>query len=122
MDFLEQIDTLYIKFGLMIVILIGHFIVTRQNNIKLLLQYHVYAYGIIILLLSLSIPHVFSSFPQDISDLENKKRLLYHLQRNNEALSQTTQAIREMCLVTFLVLVSVISKIIKLFKIEKSVE
>ena len=122
MDFLEQIDTLYIKFGLMIVILIGHFIVARQNNIKFLLQYHVYAYGIIILLLSLSIPHVFSGYPQDISDLENKKRLLYHLQRNNEALSQTTQAIREICLVTFLVLVSVISKIIKLFKIEKSVE
>ena len=122
MDFLEQIDTLYIKFGLMIVFLIGHFIVARQNNIKLTLQYHLYTYGIIILLVSLSIPHVFSGYPQDITDLENKKRLLYHLQRNNEALSQTTQAIREMCFVTFLFLVSVISKIIKIFKIEKSVE
>ena len=122
MDFLEQIDTLYIKFGLMIVILIGHFIVARQNNIKLSLQYYLYAYGIIILLLSLSIPHVFSGYPQDISDLENKKRLLYHLQRNNEALSQTTQAIREMAFITFLLLVSVISKIIKYVKIDKSVD
>ena len=122
MNFLEQIDTLYIKFGIIIIIIIGQIIVSRQNNLKLSLQYHLYAYGIVMMLFFISIPHVFSGYPQDISDLENKKRLLYHLQRNNEALSQTTQAIREMCLITFLLLVSVISKIIKHFKIDKSVE
>lgn len=105
----------------MIVFAIGYFIVARQNNLKWTLQYHLYSYGIMMLLLAISIPHVFPGYPNDISDLENKKRLLYHLQRNSEALHQTTEAIREMVLITFLLLFSLISKIIKHFKIDKSI-
>lgn len=121
MDFIGRMDTLYIKLGLLIVFVIGYFIVARQNNLKWTLQYQLYSYGIMMLLLAISIPHVFPGYPYDISDLENKKRLLYHLQRNSEALCQTTEAIREMCFITFLFLVSVISKIIKRFKIDKSI-
>lgn len=121
MDFLGRMDTLYIKLGLMIVFAIGYFIVARQNNLKLKLQYFVYSYAIVIFLLSLTIPHVFTGFPQDISDLDNKKRLLYHLQRNNEAIVKTTEAIRDMVFITFIMLISSISNIVKYLKIGKSV-
>ena len=122
MKFLQQIDTFYIQIALIIVFVIGHFIVKRKKDLKLTLQYHLWFYGIIMLLLSLSIPHIFSGYPYDISDLENKKRLLYHLQTNNEAIVKTTEAFRTMAFITFLFLVSVISKIVKRLKIDNSVE
>ena len=122
MEFLEQLDRFYIHFGLLLVFAIGYFFVQRKNNFKLMLHYLLFVYGIAILLLSLTIPHVFSGFPYDVSDLENKKRLLYHLQRNNEALVQTTQAFRELIFITFLILVTVIAKIIKHFKIDNSAQ
>ena len=74
------------------------------------------------LLLSISIPHVFSGYPYDISDLENKKRLLYHLQKNNEAVVKTTESIRMMGFITFIFLLSSISNIVKYLKLDKSVE
>jgi hypothetical protein len=83
MEFFEQLDRFYIQFGLLLVFAIGYFFVQRKNNFKLMLHYLLFVYGIAIMLLSLTIPHVFSGFPYDVSDLENKKRLLYHLQRNN---------------------------------------
>jgi hypothetical protein len=122
MEFFEQLDRFYIQFGLLLVFAIGYFFVQRKNNFKLMLHYLLFVYGIAILLLSLTIPHVFSGFPYDVSDLENKKRLLYHLQRNNEALVQTTEAFRELVFITFMILVTVIAKIIKHFKIDNSVE
>jgi len=122
MEFLEQLDRFYIQFGLLLVFAIGYFFVQRKNNFKLMLHYLLFVYGIAIMLLSLTIPHVFSGFPYDVSDLENKKRLLYHLQRNNEALVQTTEAFRELVFITFTILVTVIAKIIKHFKIDKSAE
>ncbi|WP_298395610.1 hypothetical protein [Flavobacterium sp.] len=122
MNFLFELDTFNIKIGFLIIFIIGYLIIHRKNNLKLTLQYVLYSYGIAILLLSLSIPHIFSGFPNDISELENKKRLLYHLQRNNEALVETTQAFRDLVFITFLVLVAIISKIIKHFKLENSAE
>ncbi|MFZ4672352.1 MAG: hypothetical protein ACOYLT_10100 [Flavobacterium sp.] len=122
MEFFEQLDRFYIQFGLLLVFAIGYFFVQRKNNFKLMLHYLLFVYGIAIMLLSLTIPHVFSGFPYDVSDLENKKRLLYHLQRNNEALVQTTEAFRELVFITFMILVTVIAKIIKHFKIDNSVE
>lgn len=122
MEFFEQLDRFYIQFGLLLVFAIGYFFVQRKNNFKLMLHYLLFVYGIAILLLSLTIPHVFSGFPYDVSDLENKKRLLYHLQRNNEALVQNTEAFRELVFITFMILVTVIAKIIKHFKIDNSVE
>lgn len=122
MNFLVGIDTFYIKIAFLIIFIIGYLIIQKKNNLKLNLQYVLYSYGIAILLLSLSIPHVFSGFPLDVSDLENKKKLLYHLQRNNEALVETTQAFRDLVFITFLFLVVIISKIIKHFKLENSAE
>ena len=120
MNFLVELDKVYIKIGFLIIFIIGYLIIQRINNLKLTLQYVLYSYGIAILLLSLSIPHVFSGFPYDVSDLENKKRLLYHLQKNNDALVETTQAFRDLVFVTFLFLVAIISKIIKYLKLENS--
>jgi hypothetical protein len=122
MKFLQYIDTFYIQIALIIVFIIGHFIVKRKKDLKLTLQYHLWFYGIIMLLLSLSIPHVFSGYPYDISDLENKKRLLYHLQKNNEAVVKTTESIRMMGFITFIFLLSSISNIVKYLKLDKSVE
>lgn len=122
MKFLQYIDTFYIQIALIIVFIIGHFIVKRKKDLKLTLQYHFWFYGIIMLLLSISIPHVFSGYPYDISDLENKKRLLYHLQKNNEAVVKTTESIRMMGFITFIFLLSSISNIVKYLKLDKSVE
>lgn len=122
MSFLAEPDKFYIKIGVLIIFVIGYFIIQKKNNLKLTLQYVLYSYGIAILLLSLAIPHIFSGFPHDVSDLENKKKLLYHLQRNNDALAETTQAFRDLVFITFLFLVAIISKIIKHFKLENSAE
>lgn len=118
MNFLVEIDKFYLKIGSLIIFIIGYLIIQRKNNLKLTLQYVLFSYGIAILLLSLSIPHIFSGFPNDISDLENKKRLLYHLKKNNDALVETTQAVRDLVFITFLFLVAIVSKIIKYFKLE----
>ena len=122
MKFLEQIDEFYLKMGFLVIFLIGHFIVQRKNDLKLTLYYRLYSYGIAILLLSTKIPYVSHGFPYDISDLENKTKLLNYLQENNEDLYQTTRAIREIVFVNFLFLMSIIGLIIKLYKIDKSLE
>ena len=120
MSFLAEPDEFYVKIGFLIVFVIGYLIIQKTNNLKLTLQYVLYSYGIAILLLSLTISHVFSGFPQDVSDLEDKKKLLYHLQRNTDALVEITEAFRDLVLITFLFFVAIISKIIKYFKLENS--
>lgn len=122
MDFIEHVDAFYIKISLLAFFVIGYYIVARKNNLKLTLQYLLYSYGIAILLLSTSIPFVFPGYPDDISALENKKMLLYHLHKNNDVLCQVTEVIRDMALITFMLIVIVISKIIKHLKVEKSAE
>ena len=122
MNFLEKLDTFYLKIGLLLVFFVGYLIIQRKKNLKLTLQYLLLSYGIAILLISCSIRHISPGYPYEISDLENKKRLLYHLQKNNEALVQMTEAFRDMAFLTFIFLTSIISKIIKNFKIDNSVE
>lgn len=122
MEFLENANKFYIEIGLLIVFLIGNFIVTRKDNLKLTLQYYLYSYAIAILLLATSIPYVYPGFPDTISDLENKKMLLHHLHKNSEALAETREVITQMAFLTFILMVSVVSKIIKNFKLDKSVE
>ena len=122
MEFLEKLDTFYLKIGLLLVFVVGYLIIQRKKNLKLTLQYLLLSYGIAILLISCSIRHISPGYPYEISDLENKKRLLYHLQKNNEALVQMTEAFRDMAFLTFIFLTSIISKIIKNFKIDNSVE
>ncbi|MBV2196205.1 MAG: hypothetical protein KUL78_06850 [Flavobacterium sp.] len=120
MSFFAELDKFYIKIGFLIIVVIGYLIIQKKNNLKLTLQYVLYSYGIAILLLSLTISHIFPGFPQDVSDLEDKKKLLYHLQRNTDALVEITEAFRDLVLITFLFLVAIISKIIKYFKLENS--
>jgi hypothetical protein len=122
MKFLEQIDSIYSEYSFLLIFLIGHFIVQRKNDLKLTLYYRLYSYGIAILLLSTKIPYISHGFPYDISDLENKKRLLNYLQENNEALYQTTSAIRDIVFITFLFSFLIIEPIIKQYKIDKSLE
>ena len=122
MDFLQKADQFYIEIGLLIIFIIGYLIIKRKNNLKLMLQYCTYSYGFAILMLSFTIRHIFSGYPYDISDLENKKMLLHHLKKNNEALIQLTDAFRDMAFLTFFLLILIISKIIKHFKIDDSVE
>ncbi|MGV9002451.1 hypothetical protein [Flavobacterium sp.] len=119
MDFIQNIDSGYLAFGLFIVFLIGHFIVQREKSIKLTLQYRLISYVIVIGFITLSIPHVFPGWFKDVSDLETKK-LLYHLKRNHEALVKTTEAIRTIFFVTLIFAFSVILPIIKHFKLEKA--
>jgi len=122
MDFLEQMDSFYIKIGYIVVFLIGYFIVKQRKDLESTIKYCVYFYGIAMLSLAISIPHIFPGNLQDISDLENKKRMLYFLQRNNEAIVETTEAIRDMALITFFMITSVVSMMIKLFKQKKTVQ
>ncbi len=122
MNFLEKLDTFYLKIGLLLVFVVGYLIIQRKKNLKLTLQYLLLSYGIAILLISCSIRHISPGYPYEISDLENKKRLLYHLQKNNEALVQMTEAFRDMAFLTFIFLTAIISKIIKNFKIDNSAE
>ncbi|MGL2962736.1 hypothetical protein ACSVH2_02815 [Flavobacterium sp. RSB2_4_14] len=122
MDFLEGLDSFYLKIGLLIIFFIGYLIIQRKKDLKFTLQYLLLSYGIGILLISTSIIHIFPGYPYEISDLENKKRLLYHLQKNNEALAQMTEAFRDMAFLTFIMFTTIISKIIKHFKIDDSVE
>ena len=119
MDFIQNIDSLYLTFGLLIVFLIGDFIVQSTKSIKLTLQYRLISYVIAIGFITLSIPHVFPGWFEDVSDLETKK-LLYHLKRNHEALVKTTEAIRTIFFVTLIFAFSVILPIIKHFKLEKA--
>lgn len=122
MKFVENIDTYHIEIGLLIVFAVGYLIIKRKNDLKLTLQYFLFSYGIAILLLSFTIRHVYSGYPYDISDLENKKMLLTHLQKNNEALVQVTDAFRDMAFLTFMFLIFIISKVIHHFKIDSTVE
>jgi hypothetical protein len=122
MDFLENIDKLYISLVIGIVYIIGEIIVQRKKSLKLTLKYRLTFYVIVIGIITISIPHVFLGFPYDISDLENKKMILYHLQTNNEALVRMTEAFREMFFITNIFAFSIIMPIIKYLKIDKTIE
>ncbi|WP_374551608.1 hypothetical protein [Flavobacterium sp.] len=112
----EEDYSFYIEIGLFIVFLVGYVLIERKKNFKLTLQYILYSYGVAMLLLCLKIPHVFSGFPYDISDIDNKKRLLLHLKKNNEVLMQTTETFRTMGFITFALLGIINFRIIKNLK------
>jgi len=103
-----------------VVFVIGYYFVQRMNDLKLTLQYLLYSYGIAILSLTITIPNVFQGYPFVISDLENKKTLLYHLQKNNDALADSIDTMKQIAFLTFSFLTAIISKIIKHYKLEDS--
>ena len=118
MEFLEGIDTLYYYIFFGIIFLIGRTIVEKKDDLKLSLKYYLYSYGVMMLLFYISLPHV---FPGSITDLKSKM-LLYYLQKNNDALAQTTEIVRMMAFMTFIFISMIIGKIINHLKIEKSVK
>ena len=61
-------------------------------------------------------------FPEDVSDIESKEKLLKYLQDYNQAIVKTTEAVHWMIFITTFWLISIISSIIKHFKLDKSVE
>ncbi len=120
MEFLESIDKRYYYIFFGIIFIIGHFIVQRKDDLKLSLKYYLFSYGIVILLFSSSLPYVFRGYPHNVSDLDDKKMLLYHLQENNDALAETIRAVRKMASITFVFIVVIIINVIRHLKIEKS--
>lgn len=61
-------------------------------------------------------------YPAAIDDIENKQKLLKYLQDCNYATVRTTEVVHWMIFITFFWFVSIISSIIKHFKIDNSVE
>lgn len=122
MESLESIDKLYYVLGFGILTFIGYKIIEKKKSFKLMLQYQVCVYGTAMYLLSLTIPNVFSGFPYELSDLENKKMVFHHLQKSNAALADLIDAVRNMVFITVLFFLSIIIKIIKNFKIEQTAD
>ena len=126
MEFLEEVDSTYVVIALAVVFLIGHFIVQRQNSLKLTLQYRLIFYGLVMVILLFHLPITPSlstfGYPMDISDVANNKKLLKYLQEYNEAIVKTTEVVNWMIFITVFWFVSIISSMIKHFKLEKSPE
>jgi len=126
MDFLENIDRIYYVILFVVIFIIGHFIVNRKNDFKSTLQFRLIFYGVVMSFILFSLPSTPSlasfGYPNAIEDIEDKQKLLKYLQDYNEALVKTTEAVYWMIFITVFWLVSIISSIIKHFKIDKSVE
>lgn len=122
MEFLENLDREYYIFGYLIIIIIGQLIVQRKNSLRLTLQYRLWAYVIAMMLISLSIPHVFPWHPHDIENMADRSRLLYYMRDNNETMVHVTRAFNYMFYASLIFAFSIVMPIIKHFKIDKSVE
>lgn len=126
MDFIQNIDTIYLTFGLCIVFLIGHFIIQRRDDLKMSLQYRLICYAIIMLILLFSLPRMpwtaSISSHMDLNNNENKERFLNYLEKSNETIERIIDIVRLMIFVTIFWFLSIISSIIKHFELEKSAE
>ena len=126
MDFIEKIEVRYLVIVLFVAFLIGHFIVQRKNSIKLTLQYRLFFYGIVMVILWFSLPNtsylVSFGYPSEVSDIESKEKLLKYLQDYNQAIVKTTKVLHYMIFITTFWLISILFSVIKHFKIDKSVE
>lgn len=120
----ENIDSLYLLIGLLVVFVIGHFIVQRQKSFKLTLQYRLAFYGLIMMILWFSLPITPSlstfGYPEDVSDIESKEKLLKYLQRYNVAIVKTTEVVHHMIFITTFWFVAIISSMVKYMKLEKA--
>jgi hypothetical protein len=126
MEFLKNLDSTYYFIFFGVVFIIGYFIIQRQNNFKLMLQFRLIFYGFVMAFMLFWLPSTASlasfGYPSDIDDIENKQKLLKYLQDYNEAIVKTTEVVHWMIFITVFWFVSIISSIIKHFKIDNSVE
>lgn len=125
-EFLENLDSTYYFIFFGVVFIVGYFIIKRQNNFKLMLQFRLIFYGFVMAFMLFWLPSTPSlasfGYPADIDDIENKQKLLKYLQDYNEAIVKTTEVVYWMIFITVFWFVSIISSIIKHFKIDKSAE
>jgi hypothetical protein len=116
----------YLIIGLFIAFAIGHFIIQRQDNLKLTLQYRLILYGIVMFILLLSLPRspwvASISSHMDLSNDENKERFLNYLQKSNDTVDRIIDIVHFMIFITVFWFVYIISSIIKHFKLDNSVE
>ena len=126
MDFLEKIELPYLIIGSLIVFLIGYFVIKRQDNFKLMLQYRLVLYGIVMVVLLFSLPRspwvATISSHMDLSDNGNKERFLNYLQQSNDAIDRIVDIINMMIFFTVFWFVYIVSSIIKHFKLDKPTE
>ncbi|WP_396176179.1 hypothetical protein [Flavobacterium sp.] len=126
MEFLENLDSTYYFIFFGVVFIVGYFIIKRQNNFKLMLQFRLIFYGFVMAFMLFWLPSTPSlasfGYPADFDDIENKQKLLKYLQDYNEAIVKTTEVVYWMIFITVFWFVSIISSIIKHFKIDKSAE
>lgn len=126
MEFLKNLDSTYYFIFFGVVFIIGYFIIQRQNNFKLMLQFRLIFYGFVMAFMLFWLPSTASlasfGYPAAIDDIENKQKLLKYLQDYNEAIVKTTEVVHWMIFITVFWFVSIISSIIKHFKIDNSAE
>lgn len=126
MAFFEKIEVRYLFIVLFLAFLIGHFIVQRKNSIKLTLEFRLIFYSIVMVILWFSLPNtsylVSFGYPNDVSDIESKEKLLKYLQDYNDAIVKTTKVLHYMILITTFWLISILFLVIKYLKIDKFVE
>ncbi len=122
MKYLQNIDSFYLAIILLIAFIIGDIIVQKKKSLKLKLQYRLVFYGIVMMILLFSLPSTPSlvsfGYPGDVADIENKEKLLKLLQNYNDAIAKTTEAVHFMIFITVFWLLSIVSSIIKHFKLE----
>lgn len=126
MNYLQNLDSIYICLVLLSMFIIRHLIVQRKNDLKLTLQFRLIFYGVLMFIFLFSLPSTPSlasfGYPDNNEDIQNSKKLLHLLQDYNKALVKTTEVLHWMIFITVFWFVSVVSTIIKHFKLQKSLK
>jgi hypothetical protein len=118
---IRNIDSTYVGIALLLAFIIGHLIVDRKKSLKLTLQFRLVFYIVVVGIIMLSLPTVFTGRFENVSDLETKT-LLYNLKRDHEALARTTDGFHHLFFVTILFASLIVTPIIKHYKIDDSIK
>jgi len=122
MNFMEELNYVYVLAIVIIVFVVGELIVRRKNSLKLTLQFRLVFYGFVMVILYLSFPRIPSlasiGSHMDLNDNENKERLLTYLEKSNDVLHSLIEKVKLMIFITVFWLISIIISIIKHFKLE----
>jgi hypothetical protein len=72
-DYLENFDSTYYFIFFLVVFIVGYFIIGRQNNFKLILQFRLIFYGLVMVFMLFWLPSSPSlasfGYPADIDDI-----------------------------------------------------